>query len=89
MNDADLLKPYPDQAAEKLIWGSHQKPMDLKRVRVALRAILAEHGQHSIKLKPELDGLITHYFDTHGSFERVSDAPAWVLRVKRHRDAGP
>ncbi len=88
MNDIDLLKPYLDQAAEKLMWGSHRDPMDIKRVTVALRAILAEHGQHSIRLKPELDGLIAGYFDHHPVFERVSAQPEWVLRVKGRRDAG-
>jgi hypothetical protein len=82
MTQEDLLKPYLDRAAETLLWVKHKRPLDLTRLKVALRKVLADEGMPSVLVRPADHELITAYFDGHPGFERVSDAPEWVLRVK-------
>ncbi len=89
MNDADLLKPYLDKAAEKLKWHSFRKPVTMSNARNALRKVLTEHGVVSIRVEAALTPVIAQYFDAHDNFKRISDGPEWALRVKpARREAG-
>ncbi len=83
MNDADLLKPYLDQAAAQMMWSRHTSAIDMKKVRTALRLALTSEGMTSMRVRPEHDPVLIAYFDSHEAFERVSDEPEWALKVKR------
>jgi hypothetical protein len=34
-------------------------------------------------VRPEHNPVLIAYFDAHEAFERISDEPEWVLKVKR------
>jgi hypothetical protein len=88
MNDTDLLKPYLDQAAAQMMWSRRTSRIDLNALRTALRSVLTKEGMKSMRVKAEHDSVLIDYFDAHGAFERVSDEPEWVLKVKRNPAVG-
>jgi hypothetical protein len=83
MADAEMIKPYLDMLAERLRWSKPLGPLKIARVREILRRVIRQDGLHSVEVGPVHDALITRYLDDHEAFERFSDTPAWVLRVKR------
>ncbi len=83
MNDADLLKPYLDQAAAQMMWSRRISRIDLNSLRIALRSILTREGMKSMRVRAEHDPVLMAYFDAHEAFERISDEPEWALKVKR------
>ncbi len=83
MDDADLLKPYLDQATEKLRWSAYKRTLSIKKVKDALRKALTAQGIVSIRVVPAYEPIFTQYLDSHEAFERISDEPEWVLKVMR------
>ncbi len=83
MAGAELIRPYLDRMVERRVWSTPVRALTLARVREILRHLIRQDGLRALKVRSAYDTFIAQYLDNHDAFERVSDSPAWVLKVKR------
>jgi hypothetical protein len=77
-----------DRMTERRKWSTPVRPLTVARAREIPASSDQAGRAASLQVRSAYDDLIAQYLDTHDAFERVSDRPAWVLKVKRHPAVG-
>jgi hypothetical protein len=88
MTGAELIRSYLDRMVERRVWSTPVRPLTVAGAQEILRHLIRQDGLRTPKVRSAYDGFIEQYLDNHDAFERVSDSPAWVLKVKRHPASG-
>ncbi len=80
-----ILAPYLERAVQRLLRTRQTGPITLAKAKLALSKELAEDGLQSTRATKDAASRLAEHMDANSAFERVSEEPSWIHRVKPSR----